>query len=440
MFSSYSLSILLGCLGIGLCSGLMGVFLVSRRMSLMGDVLGHAVLPGIVLSFIFASYQKIGVAIFLGALASAYLAHLTFEFLSERQGIRRDAAMAIVLTGFYSLGTALLSFVQNHAGASQAGLDRYLLGQAAAMTQGDFIGIALVLLTTLLSCFLFFKEFRALCFDPEYLKSSGLHDQRLKALLGVLIAATVVVNLQATGVILASALLIIPASTATFFSRSFEQRLLISALLGGTAAFLGAAISAGIARTPTGPSIILVGISLFLFAWLFAPRSGFIARKIAAQRRQRQDLDENLLKTIYYWNEIENNLKAATWIRLPLIISRLAVDDVARLPQTIERARELSLIEEGQDEAGNPALRLREEGMRVGADVVRRHRLWELYLMKRLDFKIEWVHDEAERAEHFIDQRIIQEIEVSLGNPRIDPHGRVIPSVQDLRAHEVPGY
>jgi len=429
---SFIFASVLACALVGLFSGLMGNFLVVRRMSLMGDVLGHAILPGIVAGFVASGFRQEAWTLFLGALASGLLAGFVFEAFAGRLRIKADAAMAIVLTGFFGFGTIGLALLPRLGSGTHAGLDRFLMGEAAAISREDVILVLGLLSFSIATIVLFFKEMRMTCFDPDFAQVAGLRPAVFSLLLSLLVSATVVVSVQATGVVLASALLIIPAATASLLSKSFRGRLVWGSFFGGLAGATGAVVSAQVDRLATGPSIILSAIFYLGLILLVAPRNGWLSRSVERRRARLRHEEEDLLKLIYMQEERQG---ANTLVSTSAIKSQW-LTGVPRFEKILERCRRLGwtlVSPEG-------VLRLSAEGRRKALQVVRNHRIWELYLVRKLDFALDHVHEDAEEVEHILTPEIVRRIEESLGSPLLDPHGRAIPSVADLKKFEVPGY
>jgi len=178
-------------------------------------------------------------------------------------------ALAINLTGFYAIGLGLLTWIQKQPGVQQAHLESYLLGQAATLSRTDLFSILSSAVLCLFLIVIFFKELRVSVFDPLFAKSSGVSAAKFQFLLSSLVAVSVVVSIKAVGLILVSALLIIPASTASLLSKDLSTRLILASILGALSASAGAYISFIKSNIPTGPAIILVSTFCFITAATF---------------------------------------------------------------------------------------------------------------------------------------------------------------------------
>jgi manganese/zinc/iron transport system permease protein len=248
--------------------------------------------------------------------------------------------------------------------------------------------------------------------------------------LSLLISATVVVSVQATGIVLASALLVVPAASASFLSKSFVGRLGFGALYGALAGATGAFLSTRFDQLPTGPTIILSAIGYLLVTLIFSPERGWLARAVRRSRLSRRHQEEDLLKAIYLEEERQSEKSP-----VPYELIRKLWTQTTPFERVFERCRRRGwVLEQGE------AVLLTEEGRGKALHVVRNHRIWELYLVRKLDFALDHVHDDAEEVEHILTPEIVHRIEESLGSPLHDPHGRLIPSLKDLKNFEVPGY
>lgn len=245
-------------------SALVGCFLLIRRKSLMGDMLGHSVLPGLCVGFVLAGFQKSVPLMMLGALVSALIAGLLQDQIPRKSRIKQDSSMAILLTGFYAIGIVFLGFLQNYSGASAAGLESYLLGHAASLSRADLIGAILLFTTQIIFYSLFVKELRATTFDPLFAQTQGLPNRRINQIIAALTSISVVLALPAVGLILASALLILPAACASLFTKNLVSRLSVASLIGFVFGGSGTFLSTLGTKFPTGPTLILLHSVFFL--------------------------------------------------------------------------------------------------------------------------------------------------------------------------------
>jgi manganese/zinc/iron transport system permease protein len=280
-------TVALGSAALGLVSGSLGAFAVLRRQSLVGDAVSHAALPGIVLAYL-ATHSKTPLVLALGAVAAGWIAGLTVHAVTRTTRVPFDAALGGVLAVFFGAGLLLLRWLQNRPDASQAGLDRFLFGQAALMLSGDVWLTAGLGGAALLVMLLFWKEFAVLAFDADYAHSLGLPVRLLEVLLTTLIVLAVVVGLQSVGVVLMSAMLVAPAIAARQWTDRLGRVVLLAGLFGAGAGVTGALVSDALSRplaaVPPGPTIVLCATALVAVSLLAAPGRGLAWAALRGRR------------------------------------------------------------------------------------------------------------------------------------------------------------
>lgn len=406
-----------GCTLVGLCCGVMGGFLVVRRLALLGDTLSHAVLPGVAAGFLW-TMRKDAVAIFVGAVAAALLGAGVMEMLRRTTRHKEDAALGFVLAAFFGLGVCLFTMIQNLPVADKAGLNAFLFGQAAAIGPEDVGLMGAVTALVLLMVTLFYHPLRLAVFDEEFARASGLPVRALFFGLMVILSFSVVASLQAAGVVLVTAMLVVPAVTALFFTERFGVLLILGGLLGAGTGFVGAFLSYSGRNLPTGPVMVITAAGIFVLALVFTPRRGllakFLERRASASRAER----ENLLKRIYQILERDD------FTRRSVRREELHAAGQARrgFSTRLRDLRRRGFLSQEQPEVG-----LSQAGLSEAREVVRRHRLWEAYLTQEAGQAPDHVHDAAEVAEHLLDDASTKELEEKLGRVSRDPHGREIP-------------
>lgn len=274
--------ILMGCTLLGLGSGVIGSFTFLRRESLLGDTLAHAALPGVCVAFMLHEVKSAGLFL-AGALLAGIAAVLCVSAISRWSKIKPDAAMGIVLTFFFGIGTVMLTHIQHSGSGSQSGLDKYLFGQAAAMVTSDVYTLMGVSVLLIVAAMLLFKEFKLISFDPGFARGIGLPVGLLEHGLLILTTVAVAAGIQAVGVVLVAALLITPAAAARYWTDRLPVMLAFAGLFGALSGASGAAISTLGEGIPTGPVTVLAATLLFAVSLLLAPRRGLASR---AMRRR----------------------------------------------------------------------------------------------------------------------------------------------------------
>jgi manganese/zinc/iron transport system permease protein len=299
LFFDYTLrTVALGTAVLGIVSGSLGSFAVLRKQSLLGDAISHAALPGVVIAFLITRSKTAGVLL-IGALVAGWLATLLIINIVRYTRIKEDSALGLALSLFFGLGLMLLTITQNLPDARQAGLDRFLFGQAAALVERDIITLVVVGLLALLAVAFFWKEFKLLSFDPEYAASLGLPVRLLDVTLTTLLVVAVVIGLQAVGVILMSAMVVAPAAAARQWTNRLGKMVIIAGAIGALSGVGGTLISSTRAGLATGPVIVLVASSMVLISLLLAPNRGLAWRWVRQQRNRRQLRLETVLSDLY---------------------------------------------------------------------------------------------------------------------------------------------
>ena len=291
-------TVALGSAALGLVSGGLGSFAVLRRQSLLGDAISHAALPGIAIAFLLTG-SKDPLVLVLGAAAAGWLGTLAVMGIVRATRIKEDSALGIVLSVFFGLGLVLLTFIQRRPDAGQAGLDRFLFGQAATLLERDVAIIAGLGVVAVGMTLGFWKEFKLLSFDPGFGASLGFPMRLVDVLLTTVIVLAVVIGLQTVGVVLMSAMIVAPAAAARQWTDRLERMVLLAALFGALAGVSGAVLSAMTERLPTGPTIVLCLSALALLSIGFAPNRGLVWTWAQRLRNRRRLRAEGVLLDLY---------------------------------------------------------------------------------------------------------------------------------------------
>jgi manganese/zinc/iron transport system permease protein len=289
LFSDYTLRIVaLGAATLGIVAGALGAFAVLRRQSLLGDAVSHAALPGIVLAFALTG-TKAPLALLVGAALAGWIGTLLVMAVVRTTRVSYDSALGIVLSVFFGIGLVLLTDVQKRPDAAQAGLDRFLFGQAGGLLRSDVLTMAILGAPVLLALVLLWKELKLLSFDPAFGASLGFPMRALDVTLTALLVVSIVVGLQTVGVVLMSAMVVAPAAAARQWTDRLGAMVLLSAGFGAAAGVAGAIISSRAARMPTGPTIVLC-VTLVVVASLLLPPNRGLAWRWLRERRNRRRL------------------------------------------------------------------------------------------------------------------------------------------------------
>jgi manganese/zinc/iron transport system permease protein len=398
---------------------LLGSFLILRRMSMMGDAISHAVLPGLVVAFALSGSMGI-VPMFIGAVVVGLLTTFLTQTLHQYARVPSDASMGIVFTALFALGVILIKvYVQGlhfdvqcvYEGAIEYvpfgdriwGLPRQLLSSLIVLVVNSLVLVAL------------WKELKVSSFDPELATTMGFSATTMHYLLMTLVSVTTVASFEAVGSILVVAMLIVPASTAYLLTDRLGPMVLLSVAMGVLAAVLGYWAGMYWDTSISGMMTVVAG-GQFTLAVLFAPQYGVVSKLIHNMRMTLQVLREDLLAMLYRVEELGStkplspgdaqNALGGSWL------ARVATNQLSRSGQVDQQNSQLSLSDSGRNAA---------------RQLVRSHRLWEAFLVKHLGLPPDHVHDPAHRVEHYIDAEIQQRIAEDLEVSARDPHGRDIP-------------
>jgi manganese/zinc/iron transport system permease protein len=292
-------TVALGAATLGLVSGTLGAFAVLRRQSLLGDAMSHAALPGVILAFMLTGLKTPAV-LMLGAAAAGLVGIGLILVVNRYTRIKEDSSMGIILSVFFGFGLLLLTFLQRNPDARQAGLNKFLFGQAATLLTEDVITMAAFGGMALLLVLLFWKEFKLLAFDPDFGASSGFPMQVIEVLFTALLVVAIVIGLQAVGVVLMSAMVVAPAAAARQWTNRLGLMVALSAGFGALAGVVGTLISGLGEGLSTGPVIVLCISVIVVISLLFAPNRGMIWNWLQQQRNRRQLQTDQILSNLYH--------------------------------------------------------------------------------------------------------------------------------------------
>ena len=283
--------VLLGTALLGLASGIAGTFAVLRKESLIGDGLSHAALPGVVIAFLLTGIKDIEVLI-IGAALSSITAAWLITITVENSKIKFDGALATILSAFFGLGMVLLTYLQSLNNAGQAGLSKFIFGQAATILARDvYITSAAALIIIVLTA-LFWKELKLISFDVEYAKTLQIPVTFTLILYRSLLIMTIIIGIQSVGAILISSLLIAPAVGARQWTNKLGTMCVLAGFFGMLSAMGGTIWSTSVQKLPTGPAIIVILSVIVLLSLIFAPNRGILWQYHKNKQSKRALLSE----------------------------------------------------------------------------------------------------------------------------------------------------
>jgi manganese/iron transport system permease protein len=251
---------------VGVLCPVVGTYLIVQRMALLGDVIAHAVLPGLAIA------NFLGIDLLVGAFASGLISTFVINWIRAQSRVKVDAAMALTFSSFFGLGILLLTVLQ-----SRIDLESLLFGDILSVTSGDITRTVFVTIGVLLLIKLFYKELLFFTFDRLGAEALGLPVTAINIGLMAAITLTIIVGMKTIGVILVIALMVGPAITAYLLVKELHLMMAVGAVLGAIASISGMYLSYHF-DLPSGPTIALVVFGLFLVSLLFSPRQGLLTR------------------------------------------------------------------------------------------------------------------------------------------------------------------
>ncbi|MEM6736699.1 MAG: iron chelate uptake ABC transporter family permease subunit [Bacteroidota bacterium] len=410
--------VVFGTVLLSISSSIVGCFTFIKKKSLVGDVVSHAILPGICMAFII-SESKDPFFLILGAFISGWASILIMDAITRNTKIKEDAATGLALSVFFGVGILLMTHIQHSGNANQSGLDTFLFGKAAALVGKDLVAFSIIAIIVLLIVFLFFKEFKLISFDPNFARVIGLPLKKMEILLTSITVMAVVTGVQAVGVVLMAAMLITPAAAARFWTNQLSKMILLAALFGAFSGVSGAFISYSAPSMPTGPWMVMILSIIAIISFFFAPKKGILIRQLRRVAIHHQLLEENLLKTFYrigensanYFNKVnENDLR---------LVRNFPPKQLAK---GLRKLKKNGYIDKDLNQ-----WYLTNDGYEKGKRITRLHRLWELYLTEYLRIAPDHVHEDADTIEHIITPELESRLEKLLDYPTSDPHSSAIP-------------
>jgi manganese/zinc/iron transport system permease protein len=419
-----------GVLSAAACA-LLGNYLVLRRMSMMGDAISHAVLPGLAIAFLVTGSRD-SLPMLVGAILIGVVTTLMIQGIDRLSGLDRGASMGVVFTTLFAIGLILIRQAADHVdldpscvlyGAIElTPLDTVMLFgwevPRAAVTSG------LMLLLNLVFVIVFFKELKITAFDPALATTMGINANVMHYALMTLVAATTIAAFESVGSILVIAMLIVPGATAHLMTDRMGPMLVISVIVAALAAILGhvSAITVpvwfGFRDTSTAGMMALMTGLLFLMAFLFSPRHGLMGRAVNQLRLGFSIVGDDILGFLYRYQE----LAPADAPPVPPGEIERAINEGAAVKWMLWRLRRAGLVRRAPS-----GMVLTDAGKEAGRGLIRSHRLWEAYLCDVMGYCDTDVHRLAHQFEHVTDAGLQDRLKEVTGNPLHDPHQRAIP-------------
>lgn len=415
---------------------ILGCYLVLRRMSLLGDALSHAVLPGIVVGFLISG-STASAWIFAAAVGVGLLTSFLIQLLSDQGGVAEDASTGVVFTSLFALGVVMLVRVGERSAAAGVDLDtdcvlygllEFVPLDTISLAGYDvpraLVSLSAVLALTVAFVTLFWKELKIVSFDPQLATALGLRGGVVHYLLMAMVALAIVAAFEAVGSVLVIAMLVLPAVTGHLLSDRLLGMMawsLASALISAVLAYVGEALYG----TGMAPMMALVAGAQFAAALIAAPRHGLISRGYHRLALAVRIAGEDLIAMLYRGEENTSEAQPSGTVSAGHSLRRsLAVaggGPRAWLAMfALAWRRQLRLMP-------GKRIALTDAGRRAAKSLVRSHRLWEAYLGEHFHLPLDHLHEPAERIEHYIGPGLQEQLASELARPGTDPHGKEIP-------------
>jgi manganese/iron transport system permease protein len=258
---------------VGVACAVIGCYVVLRSMAFIGDAMAHSILPGVAVAYLLKGN------LLVGALAAAVAVALGIGYFSRQGRLKEDSAIGILFAAAFSLGVILISSIRTYA----VDLSHILFGNVLGVSTTDLALTAGLVVAVMAVVFLLYKELLVVTFDPVLAATLRLPAERLRTILLVLLALTVVVSLQSVGIGLVTSMLVTPGATAYLLTKRLPRMMALSAVFGALSGIIGLYASYYL-NVVSGAAIVLTATAFFLLAFLFAPRKGIIWKWARALR------------------------------------------------------------------------------------------------------------------------------------------------------------
>jgi manganese/zinc/iron transport system permease protein len=426
--------VVIGVLSAMACA-VLGNFLVLQRMSLMGDAISHAVLPGLAIAFLVTGSRS-NAPMFLGAAAVGALTAVWTQWIHERGRVEQSAAMGAVFTTLFAAGLVLLVRAADHVdldpgcvlyGAIEfTPLDTVTFWGARVPRAAAIMGSVFVLNAVFVA--VFFKELQVASFDPGLATTLGINARAMHYALMTLVAVTTVAAFEAVGSIMVIAMMIGPAASAHLWTDRLRPMIVVSLAIAALGAALGHVLAIGlpawmghadVSASTAGMMATMTGV-LFVASWLCAPRHGLARRWMHQAWSAWRVLREDVTGLLYRVEEARGTGQHAVF----------TVDMISACLQVGTWRVRLALgwlQRQGRVVTGRHGWELTDIGRTEAVKLVRSHRLWESYLHRYLQLPADHVHETAERLEHVTTPAMREKLAATTDQPLTDPHGKSVP-------------
>ncbi len=413
LLQDYNTRVVLFCVALlGIAAGVIGSFTLLRKRALLGDALAHASLPGIALAFIGSTLLggsgKSLPLLLLGAAFSGLLGMALVLLVRRKTRLKEDAGLGISLSVFFGAGMALMGIIQQMEYGHAAGLEGFIYGKSASMNLTDAYLIGAVSLVTVLTVVAFLKELTLLCFDDSFAQSLGLRPLAIDILLMSLVVLVTLSGLQAVGLILIVALMVIPPASARFWTDSLSIQLWIAGGLGGLSGLIGCGLSAIYPRLPSGAMVVLTCAAFFLMSLLLGSKRGVVMRWLSQIGVDASNRQSQLLRDLYEQRLLRiesNSYTEEPLIELaPLLLGRSWTSQ--ELNRLVDRCAKNGFVKRRPE-----GITLTERGLATAASLSREKQMWELYLLHYPEIAPGQFENEADRVSDKATRDVVAHLE-----------------------------
>jgi manganese/zinc/iron transport system permease protein len=410
-------------------SALLGNFLVLRKMSMLGDAVTHAVLPGIAVAFLISNSRS-SLPMFIGAVIVGVLTAMFTEWIRQFGKVDEGASMGVVFTSLFALGLVILVQAADHVDLDP---DCVLYGalEMSPLYTVNVLGVdvpraVLMLLPVAIINFLFvvlfFKELKISSFDPTLATTMGFSAKLMHYLLMVFVSVTAVASFESVGSILVVAMFVVPPAAAYMLTDRLGIMIGLSVVIALLASISGHIAALAVPRwfgyidstRTTGMMAVMAGV-LFVATAMLGPKHGVAVKWIRRQLLSVRILCDDIVALLYRCEERATNIPTRPELAKQFFAGRIFMSAA------------LAMLRRRGELVSGEGLVLSEAGRDRGRKLVRSHRLWEQYLVSEASAETDRIHDKAERFEHFTDRVLRDELDRATAAPNLDPHGSPIP-------------
>ncbi|WP_288004019.1 metal ABC transporter permease [Thermonema sp.] len=408
--------ILISALFLSVSSSVLGSILFHKKQALIGDVITHAVLPGVCIAFL-VFREKNMFWFLVGGSSTAMLATYIVQYLHRKKVLSEDILLASTLSIFFGIGVLFLSYIQQLPWGNQSGIDRFIFGQASTLSLLDAQVIAIISAAILTLFILGFRAVKIWVFDIQFAGTLNFPFKIVEALFIVFLCLLVMTGLQSVGIVLMSAMFVLPPSIAHFWKRSFTGGIIVAGLVSFVASAFGIMLSLLVPHIPTGPAIVLSLFGVLIVSLLLGKYNSLYSKLKAKKRHQDKIDEEHVLKSLY---KLIESIKTETVDIFALHkATRMSFSRIEKICKKLEKRKLIKF--------SNNKIQLTPAGKAASKRIVRLHRLWELYLSEYLQLPEDHLHESAEDIEHYITPEVEAHLLTIMNFPKKDPHQKDIP-------------